>query len=66
MDNKYLKLNDISAYKIAFNLSNYVWNIVMKWEWFAKDKYNHIFTELKQLPKELNSLIKFTNEKLTI
>ena len=34
---KYLKLNDISAYKIAFNLSNYVWNIVIKWDYFAKD-----------------------------
>ena len=34
---KYLQLNDISAYKIAFNLSNYVWEIVLKWDHFAKD-----------------------------
>lgn len=37
MDKKYLKLNDISAYKIAFNLSNYVWKIVINWDYFAKD-----------------------------
>jgi four helix bundle protein len=34
---KYLLLNDIGAYTIAFHLSNYVWNIVLKWEYFAKD-----------------------------
>jgi len=33
---KFLKLNDISAYKKAFTLSNYVWKIVVKWRWFAK------------------------------
>ena len=33
---KYLKLSDIECYRISFNLSNYVWNIVMKWDWFAK------------------------------
>ena len=27
---KFLKLNDIEAYKIAFHLSNYVWNVVTK------------------------------------
>lgn len=36
MAEKYLKLNDIDAYKIAFHLSNYVWNGVIKWEYFAK------------------------------
>ncbi len=35
-DKKYLKLNDIEAYKIAFNLSNYVWDIAIKWDHFAK------------------------------
>jgi len=29
---KFLKLNDIEAYKIAFHLSNYVWSIVIKWK----------------------------------
>lgn len=31
-DKKYLKLNDIECYKISFHLSNYVWNVVLKWE----------------------------------
>lgn len=123
MDKKYLQLNDIGSYKIAFNLSNYVWDVVMKWDYFAKgtigkqfaravdsicaniaegfgryqkkDKirfyrisygsltesldwnekakirklltekeYQHIFKELKKLPKEINHLISFTNQKL--
>jgi len=36
MEKKYLNLNDLSSYKIAFNLSNYVWEIVVQWQWFAK------------------------------
>jgi len=125
VERKYLQLNDINSYKIAFNLSNYVWNIILKWDWFAKthvggqfveaidsisaniaegfgryhkkDKikfyrysqgsikesfdwnekskvrlllntevYNYILNKLQKLPKELNQLISFTNEKLTI
>lgn len=34
---KYLELKDISAYRIAFDLSNYVWNEVIKWNYFSKD-----------------------------
>ena len=123
MTKNYLKLGDISAYKIAFILSNYVWDVVIKWDYFAKDtvgkqfvktvdsisaniaegfgrygkkdkikfykysfaslkesfdwnekskirklltlnQYNYIFTEIDKLPKEINGLIKFTNEKL--
>jgi four helix bundle protein len=122
---KYLELKDISAYRIAFDLSNYVWDIVIKWNYFAKDtvgrqlvkavdsisaniaegfgryfkkdkinfyrysygsidesfdwvekankrnllkekEYQYILRELKRLPKEINSLIKFTNDRLTI
>jgi len=122
---KYLTLNDISAYKIAFELSNYVWEIVIKWDnfakysigkqfteavdsisanlaegfgrYFKKDKinfyryskgsvsesidwnnkstirqlltqsqYDHIKQELDILPKEINNLIKFTDQKLKI
>lgn len=37
MEKKYLKLNDIDAYKIAFNLSNYVWDLVVKWHQFNSD-----------------------------
>jgi four helix bundle protein len=125
MDKKYLALNDIAAYKIAFNLANYAWNVVVNWDYFAKStigkqfveavdsisaniaegfgryhkkdkvkfyryslgsvkesfdwnekskirkllkptEYQHIFEQLSLLPKEINSLIKFTNQKLTI
>ncbi len=125
MSQKYLRLNDISAYKIAFHLSNYVWDIVLKWDYFAKDtvgkqfvraadsisanitegfgrygkkdkinfyrysygsikesldwnekakvreflkqeQYKYILGELQKLPKEINALIKFTNDKLSI
>jgi four helix bundle protein len=122
---KYLELKDISAYRIAFDLSNYVWEIVIKWDYFAKDTvgkqlvkavdsissniaegfgryfkkdkinfyrysygsieesfdwiekankrkllkektYHRIVEELKKLPKEINHLINFTEEKLSI
>lgn len=33
----FLKLADIGAYRISFHLSNYVWTIVVKWDFFAKD-----------------------------
>ena len=125
MAKKYLQLNDIDAYKTAFNLSNFVWNIILGWDHFAKrtvgeqfvtamdsvsaniaegfgrynkkdkvkfyrysngslkecfdwnqkskvrnlltnDEYNHIFSELQKLPKQINQLIQFTNQKLTI
>lgn len=33
---KYLQLNDIGCYKRALKLSNYVWDIVVTWDWFAK------------------------------
>lgn len=124
-EKKFLQLNDIQAYVIAFHLSNYVWNIVVQWDYFSKrtvgsqfvtavdsisanvaegfgryskkdkikfyrygfgslkesfdwnqkskvrnlieeQEYNYIIAELKKLPKELHSLIKFTNEKLDI
>jgi four helix bundle protein len=42
-DKKYLKLNDIEAYKIAFNLSNYVWDIVIKWDHFPKSTLGQQF-----------------------
>lgn len=125
MEKKFLELNNISAYRIAFNISNYVWDVVSEWDYFSKktigeqfikaidsisaniaegfgrytkkDKinfyrysygslkesldwnekakmrkllkekeYTYILTELKKLPKEINTLIKFTNQKLTI
>jgi four helix bundle protein len=125
VNKKYLALNDIESYKISFHLSNYVWNIVLDWNYFAqktigaqfvdavdsisaniaegfgrhfkKDKirfyqysrgsikecfdwneksrvrklisqeeYNYIFGELNKLPKAINSLIKYTREKLIV
>ena len=120
---KFLKLSDIECYRIAFHLSNYVWDLVIKWDMLAKktvgeqfvdamdsisaniaegfaryhkkDKikfyrysqgsmlesldwnqkakvrnlisnieYDFIFGELQKLPKAINSLILFTNQKL--
>ncbi len=36
-EEKYLKLNDISAYKSAFHLANYVWDLVLPWEAFSRN-----------------------------
>lgn len=33
---KYLTINDVRAYKISSSLSDYVWDIVIKWDYFAK------------------------------
>lgn len=120
---RFLKLSDIECYRIAFHLSNYVWDLVIKWDGFAKrtvgeqfadamdsisaniaegfgryhkkdkikfyrysqgsmlesldwnqkakvhklisnEEYDFIFEELQKLPKAINSLILFTNQKL--
>jgi len=37
MGGKYLKLNDIGAYRISFHLSNEVWEIVKTWDYLARD-----------------------------
>jgi four helix bundle protein len=125
MAKSYLSLNDISSYKASFNLSNYAWDIIIKWDNFSKrtiggqfvrsidsisaniaegfgrfgkkDKisfyriarasvyesldwleksnkreiiskkdYDYIFKILKNLPREINSFIKYTNDHLTI
>jgi len=44
MEKKYLQLNDIEAYRISFSLSHYVWDIVIKWDYFAKDTVGKQFT----------------------
>lgn len=41
---KYLKLNDIESYKTGFKLSNYIWDIVIKWNFFDKDTVGKQFT----------------------
>ncbi len=33
---KYLKLQDLQSYKIASDLSDCVWGVVIEWDWFAK------------------------------
>lgn len=122
-EKKYLRLNDITAYKTAFHLSNRVWDIVITWAHFEKDTigkqfarsidsisaniaegfgrfgkkekiqfyryakgslmesldwnekakirkliteetYQIFFSELEKLPKLINTLIKYTNDKL--
>lgn len=47
---KYLQLKDINSYIIAFDLSNYVWDIIIKWNYFAKD------TVGKQLARAIDSI----------
>lgn len=123
MEKKYLQLNDIDAYVIALNLSNHIWGIVIKWDYFHRDtvgkqwvravdsvsaniaegfgryhkkdkikfyrysfgsikesfdwteksnirrlileeEYKYIFCELNKLPKLVNQLIQYTNQKL--
>jgi len=123
MEQKFLQLNDIGVYKIAFHLSNYVWDIVVCFDYFEKDtvgkqwaramdsisaniaegfgryskkdkikfyryafgsmkesqdwalkakfrklitdeQYSYIMSEFDKLPREINSLIAYTNEKL--
>ena len=120
---EFLSLDKISSYNKSFELSNYIYDIVTKWEWlakqtigiqfiravdsisaniaegfgrkgkkdkirfyyyskgsllesidwFAKAKARNILTEdeisylsvfFEELPREINYLIKFTNEKL--
>ena len=36
MDKKYLKLEEVSAYSISSELSDYTWKRVSKWDWFNK------------------------------
>ena len=45
IDKKYLQLNDVSAYKISFNLSNYSCDIVIKWDYFSKDTVGKQFVK---------------------
>ncbi len=47
---KFLKLNDIEAYRIAFKLSNLVWDLIIKWDYFSRD------TVGKQFVKSVDSI----------
>lgn len=46
----YLSLDDISAYKLALSLSKYIYDIVMRWNYFDKD------TVGKQLVRSTDSI----------
>lgn len=37
METNYLKIENYSAYNAYFLLSNYVWNIIVQWNYFEKD-----------------------------
>lgn len=50
MEKKYLRLNDIDAYKRAFSLSNFVWELVINWKYFEKD------TMGKQFARSVDSI----------
>lgn len=43
MEKKFLKLNDIDAYKASFNLSNSVFEIVSRWDNFPRDTVGRQF-----------------------
>ncbi len=49
-EKKYLQLNDVNAYKVSYNLSNYVWGIVIRWDYFTKDTIG------KQLVRAIDSM----------
>ena len=42
---KYLMLNDIDAFRISFHLSNYIWDIVEKWEHFMRNTIGAQFVD---------------------
>lgn len=33
---QYLKLDDLNSYIVASKLSDYIWKLVIKWDWFEK------------------------------
>lgn len=125
MENKFIDYKDLSSYKISHDLANKVWDVVVNWDYFAKDtigkqfvrsvdsisaniaegygrytkkdkihfyrysfgslkesmswlekayqrklisekQYQEIFQIINKLPKEINTLIKYTNDKLSI
>jgi len=37
MEKRFLQLNDLTSYKTAFSFANIVWDIVIKWDYFARD-----------------------------
>ncbi|HLG34951.1 MAG TPA: four helix bundle protein [Bacteroidia bacterium] len=42
-EKKFLKLNDITAYKRSFHLSNYIWDVVIGWNNFSRNTVGEQF-----------------------
>jgi four helix bundle protein len=42
----YLKLNDMKSYKVAFDLSNYIWDVAVKMDYCAKNTIGKQFTKV--------------------
>jgi len=45
MEKNYLTIEKISSYKKSFEFSNEVWDIVIKWDFFAKDTVGKQFVK---------------------
>ncbi len=50
MENKYLSLKDLESYRIAYDLSNSIWEIIITWDYFTKD------TVGKQFVRSIDSI----------
>src|SRR3989339_2151675 len=44
MEKKFLNLKDIDCYILSYRLSNYVWEIIIKWDYFTKNTIGSQFT----------------------
>ena len=68
-DGRFGKKDKIKFYRYSMGSTKefFDWNEKSKIRKLLKiEEYEYIFKELDKLPKKLNSLIKYTNEKLTI
>ena len=43
MEKKFLNLKDIDCYILSYRLSNYVWEIIIKWDYFTKNSIGSQF-----------------------
>ena len=50
METQYLSVENYNAYKESYALSNYVWNIIARWNYFEKD------TVGKQFARAIDSI----------
>jgi hypothetical protein len=59
-EEKHLQLNAISAYKVAFNLGNFVWHLISAWPAFNRDTGGRC----PGFSSYLSILMKLTNNNL--